>query len=397
MWVGKEDSLYMITEPPSMVPVQKLNFEEERASWNLQHMTVGADGYLYFIVRDKIYRYAGTQPINVTPGHWGIEQSPDAFSELITSGTIAGGKGKATIRWEWVASGTKPPYVKYVKFTSMCRVGSEIRVAGKTSGDMWDWLAWNGRGWHKPYDLSNNVDIEAAYHSVALNKMFVSVGGATKKTYQVALNTGSDWPYADYPHNDTTTRTIYFSKMHLNLLEIVKYLDSLKARCYALEYAAEGDQVQIEFEYQIDEDGTWRDIGTTPLRTEGISQVDFPTTNNTCKVFQLRAKFTTNDAAKTPYLDAYAVKLLPRPTTIYQFPLTLEIRDKQTLLDDSTNEFGALQLKDALRDARDSQTPVTLETPWESKTVFIRTYSFVGSEYQDGTPVGIATISCQEM
>lgn len=392
MYVGKEDSLYMITE--QMTPILVLPFHNERATWNFKDMCVGSDGYLYFIIRDRIYRYAGNQPIDITPGHWGIEQEPGTTTyELFTITPTKKRKGGTAL-----ATGTKPPYVYYNKFHSMCKVGGEIWVVGRTSGNLRHWLAWNGRGWHHLYTLTDSDNaVEACYYSTALSKVFCSLDLTTNAIHSVQLNTGSNWPYASYPTGDTSTRIIYFSKMHLGLLEVVKYLDSLKTRCYALEYAAEGDQVQIEFEYQIDEDGTWRDIATNPLRTEGMESTDFPSTYNTCKVFQLRAKLTTNDSAKTPYLDAFAVKLVPRPSTIYQYPLTIEVRDDQTMLDGSTNPFDARQIKAALRAARDSQVPITVETPWESKTVMVRTYSFSGLGYEDNVPVGVAVLSMIEM
>lgn len=366
MYVGKTDSLYIVLDDLSGAR-KVFDAADRKHADNFKYMAVGVDGALYFSVYDRVYRWVGRTPIDITPGTWG---------EFPAGGGYAGG--------------TKPPYVSYILFHSMARIGSDIVVVGRTSDTSWEEhiLFWTGSGWHKLYApiTSGTYQIYAIGQSLNTTRTYVSVGGTTTTTYAIKMRSGSDLPYDDYP--TTGNHYLYLSRISLGLLDIPKYLKSLKLRGFNL-----NSTQTIAWHYQIDDNGSWYSLGTQ--NTAPYQAIDFASTA-TCKTVQPRANLSTSTGGQTPYLDAYALKLLARPTTVYGYSLTLKVGDKIPDLRDRTGYTPTgRELLSALESARESPSPITLDTPLESDiTCVVTALAQIGLEYdKEDSPYMIVQLS----
>lgn len=356
MYVGKEDALYIILDDFAsarmVYPVA-----DRRHVDNFKYMTVGSDGALYFTIYDRVYRWVGRTPIDITPGTWG---------EFPAGGGYAGG--------------TKPPYTSYILFHSMARVGSDIVVVGRTSDASWEEhiLFWTGSGWHKLYApiTGGTYQIYAIGQSLKMDRTYVSVGGTTNTTYAIQMREGSDLPEDDYPTSGN--HYIYFPRISLGLLDILKYLKSLKLRGFNLNTTQ-----TISWDYQIDDNESWYTLGTQ--NTAPYQSIDFSSTA-TCRTVQPRANLSTSTGAQSPYLDAYALKLLARPATVYGYSLTLRVGDEvPNLKDVTTYTPTGRELLVALESARDATAPISMDTPLESSvTCFVNAYAQIGVSYDEG-------------
>jgi len=380
MYVGKEDALYMInTEADAAYKVGA--DVPYKWSGNFENMCVGSDGGLYFIAYDKVFRWLGRTPIDITPGGWG------AFPGA-TFGVHFPGSSRPSSKG--YASGTKPPYVSYSEFRSMARVGNDIVVAGKTTDAPAEWhmLYWTGSGWHKLYTLitSNTYVPYAVYRSYKTSRTYISLGAATTATHVIRHRGGSDLPYDDYPTSGN--HYIYFSKFSLGLLDIPKYLKGSKLRSFNLNTTQ-----TIAWAYQLDDNDSWYTLGTQ--NTTPYQAIDFSSTA-TCKTMQLRADLTTSTGAQTPYLDAFAIKMLARPATVYGYAATLRVGDKVQLRGGRTQYTPTgRELMAALEVARAATAPITLNTPLESSvTCFVTAYARVGVFYdKEERPYEVIQIS----
>jgi len=367
MYVGKEDALYLIGSDDVAYRVGVVNVPYKWAH-NFKYMTVGPDGALYFVIYDKVYRWIGRTPIDITPGEWG---------EFPISG---------------YAGGTKPPYTCYTQFRSMARIGNDIVVCGKTNDTTPEWhmLYWTGSGWHKLYVLiaSSTYVPYAIYRSRTMNRTYVSLGGTTTTTYAIQQRAGSDLPHALYETGTGGSHYVYFPRISLGLLDIQKYLKSLKLRSFNLNTTQ-----TIDWAYQIDDNDSWYTLGTQ--NTSPYQSIDFDSTA-TCRTIQPRAELLTTTGAQTPYLDAYALKMLARPDTVYGYQLTLRVGDKVPNLKKVTGYTpDGGQLLEALETARASVSPITLDTPLEaSVSCFVNALARVGLDYdEEGQPYHIVQLS----
>jgi len=111
---------------------------------------------------------------------------------------------------------------------------------------------------------------------------------------------------------------------------------------------------------------------------------------------QFRANLSTTTGSQTPYIDAYALKLLARPATVWGYTLTIKVGDKiQNLKGKTGYTPDGRALLAALEAARDATAPITLDTSLESDiTVFCTALTRAGLDYDEtGTPFEIIQIS----
>jgi len=172
------------------------------------------------------------------------------------------------------------------------------------------------------------------------------------------------------------------------LLDIQKYLKALKLRSFNLNTTQ-----TIAWDYQVDDSGSWYTLGTQ--NTSPYQSLTFDSTA-TCRTVQLRANLQTTTGSESPYLDAYALKMLARPDTVWGYQLTLVVGDQIENLKGKTGyKPTGRELLSALETARGSVSPITISTPLEDDvTVFVTAFSQVGVEYdKGGNPYEIVQLS----
>lgn len=377
MHIGREDGLWRVREDD--IAEQIIDFRNRRNASNFEGMCVGPDFRLYFPARDQVFRWTGYNLENITPGHWG------EFSKPALPG---------------YASGERPPYTIYTLFHDMSTDGTHIYVIGRTNDTSYheDLLVWTGSGWHKLYELvtDGSEEVYACAFSPLVSRLFInkSITSGTTTTYMVKRNSGSPLPFDDYPTSGN--HYLYSSKIHLGLLEIVKCLDRLDVRSFNLQSGAPARTIDVD--YQIDDDGTWRDWGTA--NTSPYQQLDAPSSNNTAKIIQFRYNLQTASSSESPYLDSTAFRLMPRPDTYYGLTLNIKVAEDITRKDGTMERLtSAEDLKDALHACRDSQTPVTVTLPLGiSITGYVTSYNLSAVQYGiEPQPSAIGTLSIAQI
>ena len=364
MYGGRPDDLYMVDQNDVAHGVG-LGFSYSVD--NFKELMAGPDGYLWFLTRNKIFRWAGSRLL--------IDMTPPSIS-------------------------VSPPYAKYGNFSGlfthegMVYVFGEI-IYGGISNETVHMLCWTGSGWHSLADISGTgggSSVSAAAASNQIQRILISGtdAGSTVDWHEIRLNLDSELPNARFKTSGDSF--VYSSRISLGLLEIIKYAQELRARGWGVD-----TNTNIVIQYQGNDDASWRTLVT--VNSTGVTTSSVLSANNEYNWFQLRFNLSTDTAGDTPILDWYAFDLIARPTTVYGWQVAIDVSDKVVNLRGREKEVTAREIRTNLRAARDDATPVTFVTPWQSShTVWITAYRLINLELQEGeAPRAVAILSLAEL
>jgi hypothetical protein len=186
-------------------------------------------------------------------------------------------------------------------------------------------------------------------------------------------------PYDSYP--TTGTHELETSRIDCGLKAVDKcfsalhvFTDNLTSARYIRPYYRTSGDTWVELE-------TTNHIYQSPEQIIDLSDI-------VAKWIEFKFGFVTDAAAQSPVLEAWALKFIARPDTIYGYPIAILLGDFVRGYDGRVHqEYTAQAFKDALRSARDSKIPVTFTTPWnEARTVFVTAYTLTGLTFDDPTP-----------
>ena len=338
LYVAREDGLWVIAEDNS--PRMIMDFSQERHSSNFQSMAVW-QGHLYFTVRHNIYRYTGSTILKVTPPR---------YDEV------------------W-------PYHTFGDFKDLTPRGPFLFCRAKDSESTYHevLLCYDGVGWHKLWEVVTSAYVINAMNlSPITDKLWLNYTGASVTTGYIPFQSLSDLPYDSY--QTTGNHYLYTSKFDAGFRDVNKVCWKLRVwtnNCSSTE--------TIDVHYQVDDSGTWVNIGT--VNTSPYQELDFPDPDSFTtygKAVQLRFNFETGSAGETPVLEAFAVLYLLRPEAVWGWQMPLSIASMQPTLDDSAEEeLTAEDLMGVLEDARDQITPITFVDMWgTSHEVYLSAVQF---------------------
>lgn len=329
---------------------------------------IGPDGNVWVSLRGEIRAYA--------PGGTYIVRTPPPF-------------------------GITPPKVYWRAFRGFTVHRDVLYCIGRTDETNYReyLLSWNGSGWHILHELVAAADSYKAYTcyaSEAADKLFISVqtGASTYKVKSMALSDGNVLPYPSYettsspPDDADNPHYLYSSRYDLGFIEIIKHCKEFFARSHN---CSSGHRT-IDVDYQIDDDGTWRDWGT--ITTSPYQELTGPSTFNTAKTLQFRFNFQTDSASECAYLDAFGPKLMVRPDTLYGLAINFLVQDNLKLLEGHKSTTKASTIRTRLKEIRDSKTPVTVDLgTFGTLTGYSTTYNFGRIQYEEAhDPSGVTTL-----
>lgn len=316
LYVAREDGLWIVDD--TNLAYSHQDFSAERHSSNFQSMAI-YKGHLYFTVRQNIWRYTGSTFMKVTPPR---------YNETF-------------------------PYYTYGNFDNLTPRGDFLYCTARdTESDYHEsLLCFDGVGWHKLWDI---VDTPYAVNAMGLSPnndyLWLNYSGATTATVYYALQSLSELPYASFA---TTGNHYLYSSVHdAGFVDVNKAYKALRVRtnnCSATQ--------TIAVYYSID-DGAWTSLGT--VNTSPYQELTF-SAGVYAKKIQFRFDFATATAAQTPVLEAYALKYMLRPTTVWGWQLPILVADDVRQLDGRVGrDFTAAEKLTALEAARDSTSVCTL-------------------------------------
>jgi len=212
-------------------------------------------------------------------------------------------------------------------------------------------LCFDGSAWHNLGSLDSGgkcLGFSAKSDRLWINDYDASA--ANHNTRYMKTQERSFLPANDYP--TAGTHSLYISRIDAGLKVVDKCLKTLfmhTNNCISTRY--------IKVYYRTTGE-TWIELGT--VTQSPLQELDLA--NVVGKYMDLRFDFVTDVATETPVLEAYAVKHLARPPTIYGYTLTLDIgnavlRTGRTVDQAQTGRA----LRSALYAARDSAVPITVE------------------------------------
>lgn len=324
-----------------------LPFEDVVDDNNFQSVVVH-NGYLVFSIENKIYQWNGSRLSNITP-----RRLNDQF-----------------------------PYTTYGYFRHFVVANGYLYCVGRTNETAYDetLLCFDGVSWVKLLDFQhtaadcNDHGVTAMWYDASTNQMWVCLEtDSSPVEYQwkvIKLQDKSDYPYADYLVGTSVEHamiTSYIDSGYPLIRKVSPTLiidtENLTANRYILVY------------YRLNENTAWKAWGgtdgtTNKLISSGYNTLDNPRKSSKGKSvlvyskIQLKFVFVTDDAAQTPVLRGYSLRVLMRPESYYgwSFAVKAELgiqggRSTRLLLDPK-------QVVDHIEELRDSGAPVDFTDIW---------------------------------
>lgn len=305
-----------------------------------------------------------------------------------TALSLSSQEGWQTHSWEWTTNPADGA------FTSTIIDGMEAGVIGTvtTAGtqlfvtQVWvevDYsdtlpyllLCFDGASWHKLGSVDGGG--KCLWLSAATDDLWINDYDSTNTNYNtryMQVQEHSFLPKDDYP--TTGTHSLYLSRIHCELERVDKCLHSLWIKSNNLTSAR-----YITAYYRVSGD-TWISLGNlTQSPWEEVSL-----SNITGKYIDIRLDFVTDSATQSPVLEAVVGEFLARPPTIYGYNITINIGDAVVTRGGKIQKkYSARDMHTALKQARDSQVPLTyVDAYGDSHEVLITKYARLDLRKIDG-------------
>lgn len=251
------------------------------------------------------------------------------------------------------------PYVTYGQFDNAVVIDDWLVMSARTNESTYEEhiLAWDGVGWHKLAEpvTDGASSISAIGYDPVNNYLWYHVVGTSDKTYYIPLQNQSSFPYAAFPTG--TGNAIISSRIAAGFRWVKKSQPIMvveTSNCASARY--------VTLYYQVDGSGTW--VKWADIKRDGTTILTNPGGAMTREYDYIQFKFelVTNSAAQTPILEGATMKILLRPDVAYGY--TFDIPARSHAIQGGTQDWKtASQIKDIIREARASKSPVKLETP----------------------------------
>jgi len=349
--VMREDGIWAIGD--DNVAYHLLNFADEAHVNNFRAACVW-NGFLYFTVRNKLYRYkSGLQ--DATPPYWDTRWPFKAFgdfSALVPRGKFLHVFGRAND-------------TTTLESTEQNKFGVIIRTDDAAS-------------WHKIADIYQSgydvKDIPLAFYDSADDYLYYGVRTSAHANrlyiYRVKFDPMSDLPHRSFPTSGD--HNLYTSFYDLNMIPIPKSFARV---------TLDGDfpsGASVVVGYRVDDSTSFTTLGTI---TSAGQYLDFPP-NTTGKRIQLRLNLKTTSSTNTPLIRAVVLKVMARPDVKYGATFDVIVEDNMFTPDQGASELSAKQIRRALMAARDSVAPITFTDIYgESHAAYLSSLRFMLHDY----------------
>lgn len=230
----------------------------------------------------------------------------------------------------------------------------------------------DNNGWHERYRGPKGQQVKAIGYQV--------IPGMTVDKMWIYQADDLIWlPFAtdelkarDYSY--THEGALVLSRMHAGMMDVQKLVKTIKLWTDHLEE----NKCWIEVDYRLNEESTWRTLDNI-FNVSPQSKIDLTSIYGMAgKRIQLRLRFYTADASKTPMLLAVIIEAVTRIGVKYMYPLTFRLMDNDETLaggeaDDITDGMAKLKIiEDWADDSSDSMLFMESQSRlWHGKMVFI--------------------------
>jgi hypothetical protein len=323
--VMREDGIWAIGD--DNVAYHLLNFGDEAHINNFRAACVW-NGFLYFSVRNKLYRYkSGIQDVTPPPWdkHWPYKTFGD-FRALVPRGKFlyAFGMGSTT---------------NAIEATETSMFGVMLKTDDAVS-------------WHKVLDISaapsDIVGVPIAFLDPVGD--YIYYGGqrssGTVNIYRVKLDPMGELPYKNFP--TTGSHNLYLSYYDLGMIPINKSFARV---------TLDGDfptGTSVVVSYRVDNETNFTTLGTI---TATNMYCNFPS-GVTGKRIQLRLDLRTTSSSYTPVVRAVILKCMARPDVKYGCTFDVLVEDDQANAWYGSAGTTAAQIRQGLEAARASVAPI---------------------------------------
>jgi hypothetical protein len=303
----------------------KLNYANEKSPDNFRSI-VYSGGWVFFPIRDKIFRWNGSSIADVTPRALSI-----TF-----------------------------PYKTYGRFDNFVSVGDWFYCTARTNETTYteSILCWDGSAWHKLTDPITDGDGSITFMAFDTNNNYLwfhvnKPTAATNTTYYIPFQAQSCYPYADFPTSGT--HRLLSSRLEMGFRRIDKSMpvvlieaqNCTSTRYLTISYALDGGSMT-----------TWANItedGTTVLDLPGDARTQ------EFEYIQFAVDFVTGTATQSPILESLVPMVLMRPDVAYGYGFDVVAA---SYVEDEmhTDHRTADEIEQGIKDARASGAPIRLET-----------------------------------
>ncbi len=326
-FASRQDGIWQMdqtTTPYTMKPV--LPFTDEVSSYNLRCMKV-SNSYLYFSVRDRLYRWNGSALTDITPS-------------------------RLTADW---------PFVMYGQFDNFVSFGKWLFFTARTSATTYteSIICWDGVGYHKlcsPITTGVGSITFMTYDTTNNYLWYGTTDGSTHSIFEIPFNERSEYAYALFPI--TGTNALTSSRVDCGFRRVTKSAPFLLITAQNLTTAR-----YIRVYYNVDDTGwiQWADV-----KNDGLTQLDYPGGQMSFEAesfLQLKFQLVTDSSSQSPILEGAILMVMLRPDVHWGY--TFDIQASRGMLYGGFAERrSAADIKDDVRGVRNSKSPVKLVSPF---------------------------------
>jgi hypothetical protein len=227
-------------------------------------------------------------------------------------------------------------------------------------------------GWHERYRAPYGQRIKAMTVQVVpgnLSKLWVYQGN---DSVWLPLPQDSTDELVQSGYLYTHEGSLEMSWMQAGMMDVIKFVRSIKLLTSNL-----GANCTIKVDYKIDQTNAWVEINNT-FDTSPWERVDLGLTEILeGRRFKIRVRLNTNDATKTPILEAIVLNMVSRLEQKNIFSLPVRVADNDKDLNGQPDDYATAELKLAQLDAWASGETGTMllmrstETMYDNRLVFL--------------------------
>jgi hypothetical protein len=333
LFASRYDGLWALDTTNNLAAL-RLPYQNQYSTNNFRDC-LSSGGYLYYNIRNNLYKWTGSTITDITP-----QKMSDDF-----------------------------PYSTFTNFGNFCVVDDWFLYTARTNDDTYTEviMAYDGVGHHmlaEPItdgvltgDSANVVTITMMAYDPYLNRLWYHIDNDTtntNNTYYIPFRSDSAFAYESFP--TTGTHQLITSRIDAGFRRIQKSIpflwietDECSTTCY------------IRVKYSLDGGDwvTWEDI-----KQNGVQKLSYPggVLTQEFNYLQLAFQFITTSSSTTPVLEGATLMIMLRPEVLYGYNFEVLLAS-----DMETGGFHERrtpsEIKRDLRDIRDSHSPIKMITP----------------------------------
>jgi hypothetical protein len=322
--VARQDGLWVQSGEANIFS-RTINYSDQISSTNFRSMAIW-NNFLVYPIRDKLNQWNGVRYNEITP-----PRISDTF-----------------------------PYVTYGRFDNLVVVGRFLYLTARTNEATYaeDLLCWDGTGWHKLARLVSGGaaggTVTSMYYDAIWNRLWYHVDHPTADyTNYFQFQDLSEFPYSNFPTSGT--HSLISSRLDMGFRRVRKSSPSIIVEASNLSVGAR----TITIYYSID-GGSWVSWGV--VSADGITILNLSGSIEYYNI-QIRADLATNSSASTPVLEGLTLRFIMRPEVLYGYSMRI-LAGKNLDFGGKTDPRTAREMRDELRTARNSKSPITFVDLW---------------------------------